>query len=361
MDSRARVLTALSHQPPDRIPRDYWATPEVTQRLREHFGLPDRESLLRRLGIDLRYVEGPSYVGQSLRTHPDGSVEDLWGVRRRPRTVTGGSYTWTYQHVVRSPLQAAQTAGDIEAYDRWPSADWWDYAQLGEQCRAYAGYAVVNAGDRLDRTAQLKPMMYLRGMEQTYVDLALNPDVAEAIIAHIVAYFLQYNERVFAAAGDAIDIFMMGDDFGTQQGPMMSLETWRRFFRPGFAAFIQLAHRHGLRVMHHTCGSVVELIPDFIACGLDILQSLQPQAAGMDLGRLRREFGRDLCFQGGMDIQGVLPHGTPAQVREHVRSQIEAAGRGGGYILCTAHNLQPDTPLDNALALFEAYEEFGRC
>ncbi len=175
MDSRTRVLTALSHQPPDRLPRDYWATPEVTQRLQEHFGLPDRESLLRRLGIDLRYVEGPSYVGQSLRTHPDGSVEDLWGVRRRPRTVTGGSYTWTYQHVVQSPLQAAQTTGDIEAYGRWPSPDWWDYAQLREQCRAHAGYAVVNAGDRLDRTAQLKPMMYLRGVEQTYLDLALNP------------------------------------------------------------------------------------------------------------------------------------------------------------------------------------------
>jgi len=360
MTARERVLTALAHRRPDRTPRDFWATPEVVASLLAHFDLPDRESLLQRLGIDLRYVEGPSYVGQALRTHPDGSVEDLWGVRRQPRVVTGGSYTWTYQHVMQSPLQEARTAAEVEAYDRWPSPDWWDYSGLADQCRAHAGYAVVNAGDRLDRTAQLKPMMYLRGVEQTYLDLALNPDVAEAIIAHIVAYFLQYNARVFAAAGDAVDIFMMGDDFGTQQGPMMSLETWRRFFRPGFAAFIELAHRHGLRVMHHTCGSVVELIPDFIACGLDILQSLQPQAAGMDLGRLRREFGRDLCFQGGLDIQGVLPHGTPAQVREHVRSQIEAAGREGGYILCTAHNLQPDTPLDNALALFEAYEEFGR-
>jgi uroporphyrinogen decarboxylase len=357
--SRERVLTALAHRPPDRIPRDYWATPEITEALRGHFALPNREALLQRLGIDLRYVEGPSYVGQSLRAHPDGSVEDLWGVRRQPRTVTGGGYTWTYQHVVQSPLQEACAAADVAAYDRWPSADWWDYSGLQEQCRAHAGYAVVNAGDRLDRTAQLKPMMYLRGMEQTYLDLALNPDLAEAIIGHIVAYFLEYNQRVFAAAGGAIDIFMMGDDFGTQQGPMMSLKTWRRFFRPGFAAFIELAHRHNLKVMHHTCGSVVELIPDFIECGLDILQSVQPQAAGMDLGRLRAEFGRDLCFQGGMDIQRVLPHGTPAEVREHVRAQIEAAGHDGGYILCTAHNLQADTPLANALALFEAYEEFG--
>ncbi|MCE5237358.1 hypothetical protein LLH23_02580, partial [bacterium] len=329
MDSRARVLTALFHQPPDRLPRDYWATPEVTQRLREHFGLPDRESLLRQLGIDLRYVEGPSYVGQSLRTHPDGSVEDLWGVRRRPRTVTGGSYTWTYQHVVQSPLQAAQTAADIEAYARWPSADWWDYAQLRKQCRAQAGYAVVNAGDRLDRTAQLKPMMYLRGMEQTYLDLALNPDVAEAIIAHIVAYFLQYNECVFVAAGDAIDIFMMGDDFGTQTGPMMSLDTWRRFFREGFRRYIELAHGYGIKVMHHTCGSVVELIPEFIECGLDVLQSLQPRARGMELRVLKREFGTDLCFQGGIDIQETLPRGTPQQVREEVRAVMEA-GKGGG-------------------------------
>jgi uroporphyrinogen decarboxylase len=353
------VLTALAHRPPDRVPRDYWATPEVTQRLLRRLHLPDPEALLRRFGFDLRYVEGPSYVGQALRTHPDGSVEDLWGVRRRPETVTGKGYTWTYQHVVEAPLAAAQASADAEAYPRWPSPDWWDYSQVRQQCLAHAGYAVVNAGDRLDRTAQLKPMMYLRGMEQAYIDLACNPAIAQTIVSRIVEYFLEYDRRVFEAAAGAIDIFMMGDDFGTQQGPMMDFGTWRRFFRPGFAAFIDLAHRYGLKVMHHTCGSVVGLIPDFIDCGLDILQSLQPQAAGMDLGRLRREFGRDLCFQGGIDIQGVLPRGTPQEVREHVRRQLEAAGREGGYILCTAHNLQPDTPLENLLALFDAYEEFG--
>lgn len=355
---RERVLTALSHQRPDRIPRDYWATPEVTTRLLNHLKLPDREHLLQAFGVDLRYVEGPAWLGQVLQKYPDGSTDDLWGVRRRAKTVSSGQYTWTYQHVVQSPLETATSAADVNRYERWPSAAWWNYDQLREQCLAHSGYAVVNAGDRLDRTAQLKPMMYLRGMEQTYLDLALNPEIADAIIGHIVEYFLEYNERVFAAAGDAIDIFMMGDDFGTQQGPMMSLETWRRFFRPGFAAFIELAHRHGLRVMHHTCGSVVDLIPDFIDCGLDTLQSLQPQAAGMDLGLLRREYGRDLCFHGGIDIQEVLPHGSPDDVREHVRRQIEAAGDEGGYILCTAHNIQPDTPVENVLAMYEACAEF---
>lgn len=359
MNHRERVLTALSHQRPDRLPRDYWATQEVTERLLQHLNLSDRESLLRHFGFDLRTVEGPACVGQTFRRHPDGSVEDLWGVRRLPKTITGTGYTWTYQHVVEPPLASASTAADVDRYDRWPSPDWWDYSQVRSQCLACEGYAVVSVGDRLDRTAQLKPMMYLRGMEQTYLDLATNPEVTEAIIAHIVEYFLEYNRRVFEAAGDALDILMTGDDFGTQQGLMMSPQTWRRFFKPGFAAFIELAHRYGLKVMHHTCGSVVDLIPDFIDCGLDILQSLQPQAAGMDLGRLHRTYGRDLCFQGGIDIQQVLPYGTPQEVREHVRHQIEAAGTEGGYIICTAHNLQPDTPLENALALFEAYEEFS--
>jgi uroporphyrinogen decarboxylase len=278
-------------------------------------------------------------------------------VRRLAKTVSRTEYQLSYRHVVEAPLARAESAEEVEAYDRWPSADSWDYAGLRAQCLAHQGYAVVNAGDRLDRTAQLKPMMYLRGMEQIYVDLALNPAIVEAIIARITSYFQEYNRRVFEAADGAIDIFMMGDDFGTQQGPMMSLETWRRFLRPGFAAYIELAHQYGIRVMHHTCGSVVDLLPDFIECGLDILQSVQPRAAGMELAALKREYGRDLCFQGGIDIQQVLPYGTPAQVREHVRQQVAAAGDEGGYIVCTAHNLQPDTPLENVLALFEAYEE----
>jgi uroporphyrinogen decarboxylase len=111
--------------------------------------------------------------------------------------------------------------------------------------------------------------------------------------------------------------------------------------------------------MHHTCGSVVELIPDFIECGLDILQSVQPSAAGMDLGTLKREFGRDLCFHGSMDIQQTLPRGSTHDVREEVRRRMEAGKPGGGFIICTAHNLQPDVPVGNILALFEAYEEFG--
>ncbi len=359
MDARERVLTALSHQEPDRVPWDYWAGPEITGRLQEYFGYATKEELLDHLDVDLRYVRGPSYVGLSLRSYDDGSVEDLWGVRRQVMEVQQGPHRWQYKHVVESPLATMTSVPEIDTYDHWPSPDWWDYSTMKSDCTRYAGYAVVNAGDRLDRTAQFKPMMYLRGMEQAYMDLVLNPKLAEAIIAHIREYFLEYNRRVFEAADGTIDIFMMGDDFGTQQGMMVDLRTWRRFFREGFRAFIELAHSYGIKVMHHTCGSVVELIPEFIDAGLDILQSLQPRAAGMGLAKLKRQYGQHIVFHGSVDIQQILPRGTTADIRKHVQSQMAAGKSGGGFIISTAHNIPPETPTGNILALYEAYREFG--
>jgi len=359
MTSRQRVMTALDHREPDRVPVDFWASRETIAALLQRLGLASKEDLLREFAVDLRVVEGPSFQGQEMARRPDGAVTDLWGVPRKAVTVGADDFEATYQEVTDPPLAGATSAADIRAYPHWPSPDWWDYSGLAAQCRAHPGYAVVNAGDRKDRTAQLKPAMYLRGVEQIMLDMAQSPEIVDAIVGRIVDYFLEYNRRVFAAASGGIDIFMMGDDFGMQQGPLCSVAMWRRYFREGFRRYIELAHRHGIKVMHHTCGSVRALIPDFIECGLDILQSLQPRAAGMDLGELKREFGRDLCFHGSVDIQETLPRGTPAQVRDEVRRRMEAGKPGGGFIICTAHNLQPDTPLDNILALIEAYHEFG--
>ncbi|HIE25782.1 TPA: hypothetical protein EYP66_00675 [Candidatus Poribacteria bacterium] len=359
MNAKERVITSINHCEPDRVPWDYWAASEVTERLLKHFGFKDKEELLRYFDVDLRYVPGPSYIGQEFRTYDDGTITDIWGVRRCSMTIERGAYRWTYKHVVKSPLEAMETVEEIENYAHWPSADWWDYSKVESDCEQYTDFAVVNAGDRLDRTAQFKPMMYLRGMEQAYVDLIANPKIAEAIIGRIREYFLEYNRRVFEAANGRIDIFMMGDDFGTQNGLMMDIQTWRRFFRSGFRAYIDLAHRYGMKVMHHTCGGVVELIPDFIDAGLDILQSLQPRALGMDLKKLKREYGRYIAFHGSIDIQETLPYGTIEDIREMVRQRMEAGKPGGGFIISTAHNIQPDTPTNNILALFEAYKEFG--
>ena len=358
MTPRERVLTALEHREPDRVPVDFWASSETTTSLVRHLGLASKQELLREFAVDLRVVEGASFLGQEM-AREDGAVFDLWGVPRRPVTVGGEEFEATYLEVTAPPLAHAASAAEVLAYPHWPSPDWWDYSQVAAQCDACAGYAVVNAGDRKDRTAQLKPAMYLRGVEQIMLDMAQRPEIVDAIVGRIVDYFLEYDRRVFEAARGKIDIFMMGDDFGMQNGLLCSVAMWRRHFREGFRRYIELAHQYGIKVMHHTCGSVRELIPDFIACGLDILQSLQPRAAGMDLGELKREFGRDLCFHGSVDIQETLPRGTPAMVRDEVRRRMEAGKPGGGFIICTAHNIQPDTPVENVLALIEAYREFG--
>ena len=397
---RQRVLTTLDHEEPDRVPWDLWAAPEVMQRLREHLDVDDDEAVLRHFDVDLRTIRGPSYAGQAMRTFPGGVVEDLWGVKREVITVESRGFRWSYKHVVEHPLAEALTVADVERYPGWPDPAGWDFSAVADECRACGDCAVVNRGDRLDRTAQLKPAMYLRGVEQILVDLAMNEAVAEAIFQKVYEYFMSYNRRVFEAAASSssplptaglsradaregegkgeggmptdtagqagrgtrtslIDLFMMGDDFGTQHGPIVSPDMWRRFFKRRFRDFIDLAHAFGIRVMHHTCGSVRALIPEFIDCGLDVLQSVQPQAAGMDLGELKREFGRDLAFHGSVDIQGALPRGTPAQVREEVKTRLAAGKPGGGFIISTAHNILPDTPTENILALFEAYREYG--
>jgi uroporphyrinogen decarboxylase len=357
LNCRERALTALGHQEPDRVPIDFWAVPEVLDRLERHYAMSEREDLLRYLGVDFRVLRGPSYVGLERRRYPDGSVEDLWGVRRRTLSFGEGERQGAYQEVASSPLASASTMRDIETYPGWPSPDWWDYATIAEECARHKGYCIVYAGDRLDRTAQLKTAMYMRGVEQIMLDLAQNPILVECMLQHINAYYLEYNRRVFEAAQGGIDVFMMGDDFGTQTGPMMSVSTWRRYFEGGFRAYIDLAHRFGIRVMHHTCGGVRPLIPLFIEAGLDILQSLQPRAAGMDLAGLKRDFGPVLALHGSVDIQETLPFGTPTAVRDEVRRRLEEGKPGGGFVICTAHNIQADVPLANLLALIEAYQE----
>ncbi len=365
MTSRQRVLDTINHNIPDRVPIDFWAVPEVYAQLREDLGVDDDESVRKHFGVDLRYFNGPT-LRTSRPTGKDGISEDHWGVRRKYATVDGvrrdgTEYTWTYKHLHESPLGKAKSVADIERYE-WPTVDLWDYSRIKAACQTIrdSGYAVVAGADRLDRTAQLKPAMYLRGAEQFMEDLALHPEIAECILEHISSYYLEYNRRVFEAANGSIDIFFMGDDMGTQNSTWVSSQMYRKFFRGRLAAYCDLAHQFGISVMYHTCGNISTLVEDFIDAGVDILQSLQPGAMDSELARLKREYGKHLCFQGGIDIQHILPNGTPAEVTAHVRDRVNVLSDGGGYIFGTAHNILPDIPTENILALVEAYHRYGQ-
>ncbi len=362
MTSRERVSLALAHKEPDRVPIDYWASGEITGRLLKRFGYSTLEQLLNRFDVDFRYIDGPRYIGPEPAVHADGSVEDHFGVPRLRVSVGTGENTGAYLEAVNFPLADAKSIEEIRDYPKWPSPDWFDYAPVHRQVAAAqaAGKIVVFMGDRLNRCAQLKPAMYLRGFDQILLDLVHQPEIAEYIFRRLTDFYLEYARRTFEAAGAGLDIFMTGDDFGTQTGLFMSPAMWRRFLRPGFQAFIELGQRYGCKVAHHSCGSIKPIIPDLIECGLDILNPIQPEARDMACPELKRLFGDRLSFHGSLSIQRTLPFGTPEQIRNEVRERFEALGPGGGFIFCTAHNIQTDTPLCNVEALFEAYKDIGR-
>ena len=362
MDARERFALTIAHKQPDRVPIDYWASPEINTKLLKRFGFSTQEQLLCHLDVDFRYIDGPKYVGPDPQVHADGSVEDHWGTPRVRVEVGSGDKAGAYREVVRFPLEAAASLEEVRDYPKWPSPDWFDYRVVRQQVAEArrSGKIVVFMGDRMNRCAQLKPAMYLRGVEQILLDLALKPEIAEYVFQRVAEFYLEYATRTFEAAGDGIDVFFMGDDFGTQNGLFMSPEMWRRFLQPGFKAFIDLAKRFGYKVAHHSCGSIKGIVPDLIECGLDILNPLQPEVHDMDCAELKRLFGDQLCFHGSVSIQRTLPFGTPADVRNEVRRRFETLGPGGGFIFCTAHNIQADTPVENVEALFEAYRNLGR-
>jgi len=362
MDARQRVALALDHKEPDRVPIDYWATSSVNARLLDHFGFSTQEQLLEHFDVDFRYIDGPEYVGPEPEVHEDGSVDDHWGVPRVRVETGSGEHTSVYREVIDFPLRSARSVEEIRDYAKWPSPDWFDYDGVGAQVAAArrTGKVVVFMGDRMNRCAQLKPAMYLRGIDQILLDVALAPDIAEHLFRRITDFYLEYARRTFGAADGGIDIFMMGDDFGTQKGLFMSPEMWRRFLRPGFQAFVDLGRRYGSKVAHHSCGSIKPIIPELIECGLDILNPVQPDVRDMDRRELKGRFGDRLCFHGSISIQRTLPFGTPDEVRNEVRERFESLAPGGGFIFCTAHNIQADTPTENIVALFEAYRTLAR-
>lgn len=361
MDSIQRFNKCLNHETIDRVPIDYWGTKEINAKLRKHFGISTQDELLSHLSVDFRYIEGPKYIGPELTVRSDGSKEDHFGVPRKPVQYGTGRNTGTYSEVAEYPLEKAKSIDEIESYTKWPQADWFDYECIRHQAKQAreTGKVVVFMGDRLNRCAQLKPGMYVRGVEQIFIDTFAEPEIAKAIFRRITDFYTEYLRRTLEAAEGNIDIVFTGDDFGTQENMFIPIEVWRDQLKDGFKRFIDIGHEFECKVAHHTCGCVAPLMQDFIECGLDIVNPMQPDVAGMDYEKIKRDFGEKISFHGGISIQKTMPHGTPQDVRDEVKDRVEKLAKGGGYIFCTAHNLQIDTPIENIEALFSAYREFG--
>lgn len=341
MTSQERVLTAFAHREPDRVPLWFGAAPGLTARLCEHCGCADEEALLQHLRIDFRRVHA-QYVG------PDLGRTTIWGVQR-----DGAYYGMPTSH----PLAGVTTVEEVAAWPRWPSPDWFDVSQLRAQCEAWRDYAVIGGPWAVVFTDATE----LVGMAEFFEKMYTHPAVMQAILQRVSDFYYELAQRVFEAAGDVLDIFFFGDDFGTQESLLISPPAWREFCRPHIRRFIELGHQAGLRVMFHSCGAVSAILGDLVELGLDALNPVQTSAKGMDLAALKARYGDRLTFHGALDHQRVLPHGTPDDVRAEVRRVIDILAPGGGFCLAPSHDLLLDEfPPQNVVAMYHEGATYGR-
>jgi uroporphyrinogen decarboxylase len=202
---------------------------------------------------------------------------------------------------------------------------------------------------------------FLRRMDGFLMDLGAEPDQVEALLDALMERHLAALEQVCRAVGDMADICRFGDDLGTNNGPFLSPAMYRRFFKPRHARLCRYVHQHTrMKTFLHSCGSIRALLPDLIEAGFDILNPVQTNCRGMEPAALKRDFGAAICFWGGgCDTRHVLPLASPAEVRQHVLERLKIFAPGGGFVFNTVHNILPDVPPQNIVAMFDAVREFN--
>lgn len=344
MTSHERVLAAFDHAEPDRVPAWCGASPEFREHAKRELGLDD-EGLRVRFGDDFRRVfavyKGPEH------TLAEGSVSrTIFGIER-----SGVGYGQPLGH----PLAQA-TLPDVHDYE-WPDPLWMNVSGIWSEAVQYHGQYAVLGGD-------WSPFWHdaidLVGMENLYYRMYDEPEFVDAVMEHIVDFYAEISRRIFDAAADAIDIFFIGNDLGSTNGPLLGEAMFRRFVLPHLRRLIDLGHWYGLKVMLHCCGGFAPLIPSMIEAGLDGLHAVQPYCHGMDLRTLKAEFGDRMLFNGCIDSQSVLIEGTPGYVREETRKVIDIMKRGGGFVAGASHDyILEETPLENVLAMFDTIREYG--
>jgi uroporphyrinogen-III decarboxylase len=345
MTSRERVMAAFKHQEPDRVPTWCGSSIEFWEKAKRATGLND-EGLRLRFGDDFRRVF-PIYAGPEFILSPGATSRTPFGIER-----AGLGYGQPMSH----PLCKAMVAG-VHAYS-WPDPLWMDVSCIRAEAERYEGEYAILGGDW---SPFFHDAVDLLGMDVLFLKMYDEPEVVDAVLQHIVDYYVSVSSRVFDAATSNVDIFFIGNDFGSQRGPLMSPSLFRRFFMPHLTRLARLGHDYGLKVMMHCCGGYAPLIPEMIEAGLDGLHAVQPSCDGMDLATLKRSFGDKILFNGAIDSHHVLIKGTPEFVREETRRVLDIMKPGGGYVAGASHDaILEETPLENVLAMFDAICEFGR-
>ena len=337
-----RTMAALAGGRTDRPPFDFWAEEPTLNRLFEYLGHRDLKKFLDEMKIDIRSFDA---AGPKPKPLGNGVFENMWGERFVYReTGWGPMREDTY-----GALHEADSLEQIKAFS-WPDNDVLDYGRLGEQCREAKDKKLAvryGFGDIWQRPA------LVRGLENQLADMVENPAWVHCLSKIFTDFYVEDYKRAWEASGGRIDIFLVVSDLGTQRGPLISVDMFEEFLAPYLSKIGEVIHGFGAKFMFHSCGDVAGFIPSMIKCGVDILNPIQPAGENMAPESLRRFSGR-ICFHGGIDVQQLMPSGTAGQIKAEARRYAEAFGTG--YVLCPAHLFQPDTPPENIVALYRAFD-----
>lgn len=369
MTPRERLQKALNHIEPDRVPLDLGGivtgiTKVCHKRLRDHLGIEGEErivdrvqqvvkpedELLQFLGVDTWYVNLPACEAAQGSELPGGVWKDEWGVKRRKAAY--------YYDIVESPFRGASLK-DIES-SPWPDP------HLPGRYRGLAA-SVKQLNEKSDWPIIVNVIgsvfefaWYLCGYDEFMRNLISNPSIPCALMDKMLEFQIGFFEEILDRTGEYIDVVLCGDDIATQRGPAISPKLYRKYVKPRQKKlYSMIKSKTEAKLFYHSCGAVYPFIEDLIEIGVDILNPVQVSAKGMDTKRLTQEFGEELTFWGAIDTQHVLPFGTSKQVEEEVKRRIDILAPGGGYVLNSVHNLQPDIPPVNIVTMFKTARSYG--
>jgi len=337
-----RTMSALAGGRTDRPPFDFWAEDATQSRLFAYLGHSDLERFLDEMQVDIRSFNA---VGPENKPLGGGVFENMWGERFIFReTGWGPMREDTY-----GALHRAKSLEEIKSF-AWPDNDVLDYGRLGDECREARDKKLAvryGFGDIWQRPA------LVRGLENHLADMVENPEWVHYTSSLFTDFYIEDYRRAWEASGGEIDIFLVVSDLGTQRGPLVSLDMFEEFLAPYLFRIGELIHGFGAKFMFHSCGDISAFIPAMIKCGVDIINPIQPAGDRMAPESLKK-FSGEICFHGGIDVQRLMPFGTAEEIKAEAKRYAEAFGTG--YILCPAHLFQPDTPPENIVALYKAFE-----
>lgn len=412
MNSRERILATCNHQQPDRVPVDCGATPSSNisaiayNNLRQHLGLQDGpptkiydvvqqqiqpdDWYLDKFGVDVIDIgrafdtsENDWYdiEGHSCRTqYPSGfrpvlNEKGVWEAfspsgellaTMPPKSTYFDQAVYPLEDDYPEDLSELPAAMDRVHWQAFAHSPWNHAAKpdFWEQLRAKA----LHLRDTTDKALMIvcgcnlfEWGTFLRRMDNFIMDLIEEPEEVERLLDALVEHHLKGLEKVCESVGDVVDIIRFGDDLGMDTGPFMNPKMYRELFKQRHTKIFGYAKKHSqAKIFLHSCGSIYRLIPDLIEAGVDILNPVQTESFEMDPSILKKEFGNDITFWGGgVNTRSILNQGTAEDVRQDVLNRMEIFSPGGGFVFNTVHNITPDVPPENIVAMYEAVREFN--